>query len=290
MGGDSPASPQVRAELLRVAIQRIAKLQKLTEGAGRSAGASVMLARCGMTSERSSPLNGRHSGTATPRNRRLSALLNKSSLLNRASSPLRARMASAEPSRPPATCLPPPICASPTPSVRPSTLPTRQRSFSLSSARWSLSPKLPGSTPRPMTQDRLASGDTPSRSSSITTVQRLQSLRAKSPIASEISTSPQQLCSPFKTSSRISSRSCSPDETGWGREVGGEAAGEAEGGDGGALGGGLDQQLCDLDRELEVALEQSGDRQQVGNYSYRMGLRVDRQNDRTASQPARLPR
>jgi hypothetical protein len=47
--------------------------------------------------------------------------------------------------------------------------------------------------------------------------------------------------------------------------VAGEAAGEAEGGDGGALGGGLEQQLCDLDRDLEVALEQSGDRRQVGN-------------------------
>ena len=117
-------------------------------------------------------------------------------------------------------------------------------------------------------------------------MQRLQSLPVKSPVASEIGTSPQQLCSPF-TSRRISSRSCSPDETGWGREVGGEAAGEAEGGDGGALGGGIDQQLCDLDRELEVALEQSGDRQQVGNYGYRRGLRVDRQKKKPASQPAR---
>ena len=136
-----------------------------------------------------------------------------------------------------------------------------------------------------MTQEGLASGDTRSRSSSITTMQRLQSLPAKSPVASEFGTSPQQLCSPF-TSRRISSQSCSPDETGWGREVGGEAA---EGGDGGALGGGIDQQLCDLDRELEVALEQSGDRQQVGNYGYRRGLRVDRQNNRTASQPASQP-
>ena len=273
-GRISPASAQVRAELLRVAIQRIAKLQTLTEAAERSAGASVKLARCRMVSERTSPLSGRHSGTATPRNRRLSALFNnKASLLNRASMPLRARMASAEPTRPPSTCLPPPICSPPTPPVRLPTLSIRPKSFCLSSTRQLSSPE-PSGTPRLLTQDRLASntplvpGNTRSRSSSITTVQRLRRLPARFPTDSEIGNSPKP-CSPVKTSRRISSRSCSLDETDWGREVwgevAGEAAGEAEGGDGGALGGGLEQQLCDLDRDLEVALEQSGDRRQVGN-------------------------
>lgn len=270
---DPSASPQVRAELLRVATQRIAKLQTLTEAAERTAGTSVKIARCRMTSERPSPPS-RHSGTPEPPlNRRLSALLHKASLLNRASSP-RTPMASAKPTRPPSTCLPPPICTPSTTSLRPPATSIRSLSFCLSSARRSSSPELSGA-PRSVTRDRPASniltpGDKRSRPSSITTVQRLQSLSARSPPASEIGTSPQP-CSPA-ISCRISHRSCSPDETGWGREVGGDAAGEAagevgeaEGGDGGALGGGLEQQLCDLDRELEVALGQSGDRRQVGN-------------------------